>query len=106
MAELTTWLAATAALAADMAPWAFAVAGVVAFHRYDLLYRAMAKRPAPAWVRFIGGGTDGRLLIVAIGVAAGATIWSLGLPVLTVALAITTVVVASVQWLRESGRGQ
>ena len=78
------------------------MAGVVAFHRYDLLYRALAGLPAPVWVRMICGGTDGRLVLMALLVMAGTVTFGLALPVLAAVLTFTAVGVASVQWVRQT----
>lgn len=102
VAELATWLVATAALAPESAPWGFALAGVVAFHRYDLLYRAMAGAPAPQWIVTIGGGTDGRLIVIAVVALAGAAAYAAALPWLCLLLSVTCVVVASAQWVATS----
>ena len=100
--ELAGWLAATAALDPQLAPWGFAVAGIVAFHRYDLLYRAIAGLPAPGWVRIMCGGTDGRLAVMAVLVLAGMVVFGIALPILAGVLAITAVGIASLQWVRQT----
>ncbi len=100
--ELVSWLAVTAALDTQLAPWGFAVAGVVAFHRYDLLYRALAGLPAPQWVRMMCGGTDGRLVLLALLVFAGAATFASALPLIFVVLTVTAVGVASIQWVRQT----
>ena len=100
--ELVGWLAITASLDPQLAPWGFAMAGVVAFHRYDLLYRALAGLPAPAWIRMICGGTDGRLVMMALLVMAGTATFGVALPVLVAVLTFTAVGVASVQWVRQT----
>jgi hypothetical protein len=100
--ELVGWLAITASLDPQLAPWGFAMAGVVAFHRYDLLYRALAGLPAPVWVRMICGGTDGRLVLMALLVMAGTVTFGVALPVLVAVLTLTAVGVASVQWVRQT----
>jgi hypothetical protein len=99
--ESAMWLVGTAVLAPGWAPWGFAVAGVAAFHRYDLLYRAMAGSPAPQWIRHISGGTDGRLIVMAALVFAGSTAFTSALPWLACYLALAAVAVASAQWLAQ-----
>ncbi len=100
--ELVGWLAVTAALDPQLAPWGFAVAGVVAFHRYDLLYRALARLPAPQWVRMMCGGTDGRLALLALLVFAGMATFATALPLIFAFLTVTAVGVASIQWVRQT----
>lgn len=102
--ELSMWLTATAVLAPQSAPWGFALAGVVAYHRYDLLYRAMGGVPAPRWIEYITGGTDGRVIAMAVLAAAGAAAYATALPWLACVLAVTGVGVASAQWLAPAGR--
>ncbi len=102
--ESALWLLATATLADGLAPWGFGVAAVIAFHRYDLLYRAIAGQPASDAIRVLCGGTDGRTVLLGVLVLAGAGIFAVALPWVFVAFFATSVVIASVQWLRQVTR--
>jgi Family of unknown function (DUF5941) len=56
------WLALVAG--ADGAGPCFALLAALAFRHYDTVYRLRAQRLAPpAWLRLLGGGFDGRLLL-------------------------------------------
>jgi phosphatidylglycerophosphate synthase len=70
---------------------------VVAFHDYDLLYRTLHGSSMPRWLTIAGLGWDGRtaVLIVALLIGILATVLGVGV----VWLAVTLVLVASVQWL-------
>ena len=70
---------------------------VVAFHHYDVLYRALQGSSTPRWIVWGALGWDGRsILVIALAVLGLLVAW-LGWAAL--ALAALVVVVASVQWL-------
>lgn len=97
-------LGLVAALAIWLFPSATTVAfwwvAVIAFHHYDVLYRAIQGRPTPRWITWAGLGWDGRTIIVIVvailGLSAFTTVLSWG----ALVLAILLVGIASVQWLR------
>lgn len=83
----------------DALPVCFAFLGALAFHHYDLVYRMRHQRLAPpGWVRLIGGGWDGRLLVVSALALAG--LLGPGLLVATVALALAYVTESVSSWIR------
>jgi phosphatidylglycerophosphate synthase len=77
---------------------------IVAFHDYDLLYRALHNRAMPRWLIWLGLGWDGRLIVVML--ALSFTVLATVLGVGIVWLAIVLVVVASAQWLRTTVRSR
>ncbi len=97
-------LGLVAALAIWLFPAATTVAfwwvAVIAFHHYDVLYRAIQGRPTPRWITWAGLGWDGRTIVVIVvailGLAAFTTVLGWG----ALVLAIILVAIASVQWLR------
>ena len=82
-----------------VAPLAFAWVAVVAFHHYDVLYRALGGASMPRWLTWAGLGWDGRSLAViaasALGLAALTDVLGVGAGI----LAAIVVVIASAQWL-------
>ena len=70
---------------------------VVAFHHYDVLYRAMQDSATPRWLVWGALGWDGRtigvVILAAVGLLASVLGWAAGV------LALLVVVVASIQWL-------
>lgn len=85
---------------------AFWWVAVIAFHHYDVLYRAIAGQPTPRWLTWSGLGWDGRTLLILLtsvaGLAAFGTILSLGVLAWTMLL----VLIASVQWLLSTRTSQ
>lgn len=66
-------IALTALSDRDALPFCFAFLGVLAFHHYDTVYRLKHYALAPpAWIRWVGGGWDGRLAVAALLALAGA----------------------------------
>lgn len=100
--ELGAWLTVAAVIIPGWLPAAFAVIFTIAFHRYDILYRAMAGRTIPRWLNAAAAGVDGRLLylalITALSVVAIAILTS-GYVLAAVWLGIVAGVVASAQWI-------
>lgn len=85
---------------------AYAWLFVVAYHHYDTLYRALNGARTPRWIVWWGLGWEGRLIVVAalaaLASSAGASSFTSAMLVMTVALLILFVPVASVQWLRSN----
>lgn len=84
---------------------AFWWVAVIAFHHYDVLYRAIAGQAMPRWITWSGLGWDGRTLLILVTAASGlvafGTTLQLGIAVWTVLL----VVIASIQWLLSTSQG-
>ncbi|MGH3031724.1 MAG: DUF5941 domain-containing protein [Gaiellaceae bacterium] len=92
-------IALTAVADADALPLCFALLGVLAFHHYDVVYRLRHQRQTPSsWVRAVGGGWDGRLL-VAVALAVGGGL-GIGLLVAAVGLAVVYVTESVLSWMR------
>jgi len=87
---------------------AYAWLFVVAYHHYDTLYRALSGARSPRWITWTGLGWEGRMIVVALlAVFLGALLaesasFSHALLVMTIALGVLFVPVASVQWLRSN----
>ena len=86
-------------VAPQYAPIAFAWVALIAFHHYDLLYRALQGMATPRWIVWSGLGWDGRTIVVVLAAIAGAATLGLVLLVGSWAWAILLVVIASTQWL-------
>lgn len=70
---------------------------VVAFHHYDVLYRAMQDSSTPRWITWGALGWDGRtILVLALALTGVLAAW---LGWLALVLALLVVVAASIQWL-------
>jgi hypothetical protein len=73
LAEYGLLITLTAVAAPDAMPACFALLGALAFHHYDTVYRLRHQGDAPPrWLRWSGGGWDGRLLVASALAAAGA----------------------------------
>lgn len=83
---------------------AFWWVAVIAFHHYDVLYRALAGQSTPRWLTWAGLGWDGRSLIVLITALAGVVALRATLWVGTLTWTVLLVVVASIQWLTSTRR--
>lgn len=83
---------------------AFWWVAIIAFHHYDVLYRAIAGQAAPRWLTWAGLGWDGRTIVVLVTALSGLVAFTgtmgLGIVVWTVLL----VIIASAQWLVTSSR--
>ena len=90
--------------ASSIAPLAFAWVAVVAFHHYDVLYRALGGVAVPRWLTWAGLGWDGRSIVVIVASFAGLVALTGVLGVGAVLLLLLLVVVASVQWLTSRRR--
>ena len=75
---------------------------VVAFHDYDLLYRALQGASMPRTITWLALGWDGRTALVLVALAIGVLATVLGVGVIW--LAIIVVLAASVQWLQTMAR--
>jgi len=95
-------------LVAVLAIWLFPSAttvafwwvAVIAFHHYDVLYRAIQGRPTPRWITWAGLGWDGRTIVVIVVAIIGLSAFTHVLGWGALVLAILLVAIASVQWLR------
>lgn len=95
-------------LVAVLAIWLFPSAttvafwwvAVIAFHHYDVLYRAIAGRPTPRWITWAGLGWDGRTIVVVVVAIVGLAAFTHVLGWGALVLALILVAIASVQWLR------
>lgn len=102
--EMFPWVAAGAVLAPASGPEVFAVLFTIAFHRYDLLYRAAAGVAMPTWLKALSLGAPVRLAILAVTVLVASAQLGVVAGALAVYLGIVTILVASAQWLTaESG---
>ncbi|MDP4013977.1 MAG: CDP-alcohol phosphatidyltransferase family protein [Candidatus Nanopelagicales bacterium] len=97
--ELLAWLILVAVISPGSLAAVFWVMFMICFHRYDLMYRAMAGRVAPRWLLWSCGGGDGRVLLLAVLSLAGAAVLASSLPWVAGVLGIVGVVIASGQWL-------
>jgi hypothetical protein len=79
---------------------------VVAYHHYDVLYRALQDQAAPRWQVWLGLGWEGRTIAVGVLAALGGSVLSAGLTWGAGLLAALFVVVASVQWLSVQAKGR
>jgi hypothetical protein len=70
---------------------------IIAFHHYDVLYRALNDRDMPRWLTWAGLGWDGRSLLLVL--AAGWGLLGVVLPIGSAVWAMLLVVIASAQWL-------
>ena len=102
-AEYAFLIALTALAEPDAMPFCFAFLGVLAFHHYDTVYRLRHQRiEPPAWVRALGGGWDGRLLVASVLALAGAL--GPGLLAAAAVLGVVYVVESASSWLRPARR--
>ena len=73
---------------------------VLAFHHYDVLYRAIQGHATPRWLTWGGLGWDGRTVLVLLATAGGVA-WFSGLMAVGIAVwSLLLIVIASIQWLR------
>src|SRR5918996_2222744 len=104
LVEYGSLIALTAAADPDALPLCFAFLGVLAFHHYDTVYRLRHQRLAPpSWVRIVGGGWEGRLLVASILAWAGGL--RFGLLAATLVLGLLYVTESTSSWLRFSASG-
>ena len=79
---------------------------IIAFHHYDVLYRAVAGHPTPRWITWSGLGWDGRTLLVLISAAAGLAAFGAMLFLGVMVWAVLLVLIASAQWLMSTRTGR
>lgn len=72
---------------------------IIAFHHYDVLYRAMQGVATPRWLTWAGLGWDGRTLLIVLAALGGLAVFEGLLGVGIVVWSLLLVVVASIQWL-------
>lgn len=96
--EMVPWLVGGVILSPDAGPAVVAVVFAVSFHRYDLLYRAMAGDSMPRWLAALSLGVPIRMLVLGAALVVTAAPGGVALP-FAVYLGLVVVVVASVQWL-------
>jgi hypothetical protein len=102
-AEYGYVIALTAFSEHDALPVCFAFLAVLAFHHYDAVYRLRQQQSVPpAWVQAVGGGWEGRIVVVSALALAG--VLQVGLLAATVILALVYVTESTLSWIRY-GRG-
>lgn len=99
--EMVPWLVAGWVLAPSSGPWIFALLFTIAFHRYDLLYRAAAGRRPPIWLSAACAGAPVRVAILAVAILVAPGALTAVAAVLAGYLTVVAVGVASAQWLGE-----
>jgi Family of unknown function (DUF5941)/CDP-alcohol phosphatidyltransferase len=104
LVELAVVIGTVAVVAPASAPWLFAWVFVVAFHHYDLMYRALGGAMPPRWLSWFGLGWEGRTILVLVFGALGASLLTDLLKVGSPLLGLLFVVVASIQWIRHLNR--
>ena len=100
--ELGAVIAIVAASDEGALPACFAFLAVVAFHQYDMISRVEERDRSASWARALGGGWEGRVLLVAV--LALADVLEVGLIVAAVFLAALFVSEVALSWTR-SPRG-
>jgi len=97
LAEYGLLIVLTSVAAPGAMPACFALLGVLAFHHYDTVYRLRHQGvEPPRWLRWSGGGWDGRML--AASVLAGAGLLDAGLIAGAVALGALYVAESIASW--------
>jgi phosphatidylglycerophosphate synthase len=86
----------------DALPACFAFLAVVAFHQYDTLRRAEEGDFTAGWAQALGGGWEGRIILVAVLALAG--VLEVGMIVAAAALAALFVGEAVLSWTRSPRR--
>jgi hypothetical protein len=96
------WVASVAG--ASTLPAAFALLCAITYHHYDVVYGLRHRGiPLPRWVQAAGGGWDGRLLLAAVLLLAGAL--PAGYYAMAVAIAVLFIGETIAEW-RHIGRAQ
>jgi hypothetical protein len=99
--EYGTLVALAALYGDDAVPGCFAFLCALAFRHYDAVYRQRHQGTAAApWIRDLGGGWDGRLVLAYVLLVTGAL--TAGLYVAAVLLAVASVAESVASWLRFS----
>lgn len=76
----------------------------VAFHHYDVLYRALAGAAPARWLTWVLGGWDGRSVVMVVASVVGLSVFTGTLGFGITWLVLWGGIVASVQWLRSARR--
>lgn len=72
---------------------------IIAFHHYDVLYRALQGVATPRWLTWAGLGWDGRTVLIVLAALGGLAMFEGLLAVGIVVWSLLLVVIASIQWL-------
>lgn len=72
---------------------------IIAFHHYDVLYRALQGVATPRWLTWAGLGWDGRTVLIVLAAVGGLAMFKGLLAVGIVVWSLLLVVIASIQWL-------
>ncbi|WP_020576882.1 DUF5941 domain-containing protein [Actinopolymorpha alba] len=92
-AEYTLVITLTALVEPSALPVAFGYVAACAFHHYDTVYRlGQTGTYPPRWLVIATGGHDGRMLLIALLALGGATVFHVGLVLVTVLVAAIFVV--------------
>jgi Family of unknown function (DUF5941) len=103
--EYGTLIGVTAAADPGALPACFALLVVLAFHHYDIAYRLRQQgKPPPRWVRFAGGGWEGRIILACLLALAG--FLQAGLVVGAVGLGLLYVAESAWSWLHFADAGR
>lgn len=101
--EYGTLIALTVLTARDALPFCFAFLAVQACHQYDTLYRLRHQGSPPAsWVRAVGGGWEGRILVACVLALTGAL--GPGLLAGAIALGLVYAAESATSWTGFAGR--
>lgn len=99
--EYGTVIRVTAVVAPEQMPIAYAYLAVLAYHHYDTVYRSRhTGAPPPEWVFLVGGGVEGRLLVIAALAMSGSAALAVGLGALAGWLAVVFVTESVAGWLQ------
>ena len=79
---------------------------IIAFHHYDVLYRAIAGVAPPRWLVWSGLGWDGRTILIVLAALGGISVLGGLLVVGIIIWSLLLVFIASIQWLASSGHRQ
>ena len=79
---------------------------IIAFHHYDVLYRAIAGIAPPRWLVWSGLGWDGRTILIVLAALGGISVLGGLLVVGIVIWSLLLVFLASIQWLASAGLRQ
>ena len=105
LVELSLWTLVAVIMIPDWLPAAYVAIFVIAFHRYDILYRTLAGKSFPTLLHAVLGGVDGRilyLLVILVASLFSPLLLAAGYVAADVWLGILGVGIASVQWVRSN----
>ncbi|HEU4974011.1 MAG TPA: DUF5941 domain-containing protein [Baekduia sp.] len=101
--EYAVIIRVTAMAAGDAMPACYALLGVLALHHYDMVYRLRHQSaPPPAWINAVGGGWDGRVLLVVVLGLIGGDVLTVVLIAVAAGLAVIYVTESVNGWRRYS----